>query len=318
MEESLAFGVGERCGEALDGADPVEIRGGDAADRPVRAEHEARGSEGGQRGFQVRQNLLVAPSCVVGFGDEAGNFAENIRTAGEVGEVARPGIEFSGADGRLGDVIEDKNLVGMTIDEADGGGKLVVDNEDVVGEIAGAELRESGVEVGAIHVCVGLSLEDVANTFERGMVGEAVEEIADGGIGEREPADDAGDPRVRGGPCEEGFGLGEGLARLDGDDGVDVGGGDLRGEVGGEKVATDRSHRVVDPVVLGGRVMPEVMMRVDAHRGRGDPGDWRLFYLRRHRDARADPGSGMEDGGCAAQEISFLRPGRSARRARPR
>ena len=196
----------------------------------------------------------------------AGKLAENIGTAGEFDEVARPGLEFSGADGRFGDVIEDEDLVGMAIDEADGGGKLVVEDEDVVGEIAGAQLREAGVEVGAIHVRVGLGLEDVANAFESGVGGEAVEEITDGGIDEGDPADDAGDPRVRGGVCEEGFGFGEGLAGLDGDDGVDIGGGDCRSEVGGKKVAADRSHGVVDPVVFGGRVMPEVMMRVDAHR----------------------------------------------------
>jgi hypothetical protein len=277
MEEGLAFGDGERCGEALDGANPVDVGSGDTTDRPVGAEHEACGSEGGERGFQVRQNLLVVPGCVVGFSDDAGEFAENIGSVGEVGEVARPRPEFSAADGRLRDVIEDEDLVGMAIDEANRCGKLVMDDEDVVGEIAGGELGEAGVEIAAIHVRVGLGLEDVADAFERGIDGEAVEEIADGGIDERDPADHAQNPRMGGGVFEEGFGLGEGLARLDGDDGVDIGRCDLGGKVGGEKVATDRSHSIVDPVVFGGRVMPEVMMRVDAHSGRGDPGDWRLF-----------------------------------------
>jgi len=54
-------------------------------------------SESGER-LPDTQNLLVVPGCVVGFSDDAGEFAENIGSVGEVGEVARQG-EFSAADG---------------------------------------------------------------------------------------------------------------------------------------------------------------------------------------------------------------------------
>ena len=100
-------------------------------------------------------------------------------------------------------MVQDENLIGMAVDEADGSGQLRVVDEDVVGEVEGAQLREAGIEVGAIHIGVGFGLQDVADAFESGIGRERREDCGDGGIDEGDPADDAGDPgivprRVRG------------------------------------------------------------------------------------------------------------------------
>ena len=202
VEEGFAFPGRERGSEAINGSDPVKIGRGDAADGPIRTEHQARGSEGFERGFHIRKNLLISPGRVVGLGDNAGKFTEHIGPAGCFGQISRPGLEFSATDGRLRDVIEDEDLVRVAIDKTDGSGKLVVDDEDVVGEVRGVELRDAGIEVGAIHVRVWLGLQDVANAFETWIGGKAREEIGDGGIDERDPADDGGDPGMCAGMVE--------------------------------------------------------------------------------------------------------------------
>ena len=115
---------------------------------------------------------------------------------GEFGQIARPRLQLARANRRLGDVIEDEDLVRVVIHEANGGGELVMDDEDVVREAGVAQAGDSCVEIGAGHVLVGLSLQDVAHGFERGVGGEAFEQTANRGIDERNPPDDACDPGV--------------------------------------------------------------------------------------------------------------------------
>ncbi len=59
------------------------------------------------------------------------------------------------------------------------------------------------------------------------------------------------------------MGFFEGLAGLNGDGTVYFGVCEFGYEVGGEKVATEGGHRVVDPRVFGGDVAPEVMVGVN-------------------------------------------------------
>ena len=61
----------------------------------------------------------------------------------------------------------------------------------------------------------------------------------------------------------------QGLPGLHGDAGVEAGAAELRLEVGGQEVAAERRHRVVDPAVLRGVVPPEVLVGVDAARAHG-------------------------------------------------
>ena len=208
--------------------------------------------------------MFVRPRCVVGFRDNAGEFAEDVGALREFSEIVGPGLVFASADGRFGDVVEDEDLVGVAIDEADGRGQLVVDDEDVVGEIEDAEMEDAVVEGDAIEVRVGFGLEDVTDAFEGRAAGEFLEQRRAAGIGERDPAYDSGDEGVGGSHFKEPCGFDEGLASLNGDDGVDLGGPDLFGEVGREKVTANGGHGVVDPAIFGGRVVPDVMVRVDA------------------------------------------------------
>ena len=66
---------------------------------------------------------------------------------------------------------------------------------------------------------------------------------------------------------EQPLGLCEGLAGLDGDAGFDAGGGGFVLEIMGQKVAAKELHGVVDPAVVLGAVVPEVVVGVDAHGG---------------------------------------------------
>lgn len=66
------------------------------------------------------------------------------------------------ADARLGDVVEDQDLVGMAVDEADGLRKMFFENEDVVAKARGKKGAHAGVEVVAgDKVVVWLRLNDM-------------------------------------------------------------------------------------------------------------------------------------------------------------
>src|SRR3982074_3101390 len=84
------------------------------------------------------------------------------------------------------------------------------------------------------------------------------------------PAHHARDERMAVGQLEQPPRLLESLSRLDGDTGVEAGTAQLRLEVGGQEVAPEGGQGSVDPLVLDGVVMPEVLMRVDAARGNGE------------------------------------------------
>ena len=62
------------------------------------------------------------------------------------------------------------------------------------------------------------------------------------------------------------MGLFESLPCLNGDGSVNVCCGADFGEIVGQKVAAQNLHRVVDPAVLGGGVLPEMMVSIDAQR----------------------------------------------------
>ena len=61
---------------------------------------------------------------MVGFGDEAGEFADHVGVLGEGAEIFAPGGDFFGGHFRLGEVIEDEPLPRMALHEGGGGAQV--------------------------------------------------------------------------------------------------------------------------------------------------------------------------------------------------
>ena len=85
---------------------------------------EALRGEGVEDDVEVGLEGGWGPGGPVGLGDHAGEFAEDVGAGGEGGEVEGPGFENFFGDAGLGDVVEDEDLVGVLVDEADGLGAV--------------------------------------------------------------------------------------------------------------------------------------------------------------------------------------------------
>ena len=87
---------------------------------PVAAVEHAIGTEAGDGVFQVRTQVVDGPAVVIGFGDQAGEFAAmNVWAFCKGGEMVLPGLfEFRG-DVRLANVVEDEGGVWAGIDQGE-------------------------------------------------------------------------------------------------------------------------------------------------------------------------------------------------------
>ncbi len=257
----LGGGVGGE--EVAEEGEPVRVGAGGEEDGPVGGGEEAGGGEGFDDGFEVGGELGGGP-VGGGFGDEAGEFAEDVGALGEGADSGGPGFEGSGRDEGFGDVVEDERLVGVAVYDLDGLGEVALEDEDVVDKVVAGEGADAGVEVFAEdEVGVGFGLEDVAEAFEGGVGGQVFEDLRQVGVDEGGPAYYSLDFGGLGGEVEEPVGLFEGLAGLDGDGSVDPGGLQRREEVGGEEVAAEGGERAYEPVELARGEVPEVVVGVD-------------------------------------------------------
>ena len=117
----VEFGEGVGFEEAVG----LLVVGGELADGPVAAPHEAGGAECFKDEVEVGAEVGGLPCAVVGFGVEAAEFAVDVGGGGEAADLFAPGGAGAGFDGGLGDVVEDEGLLGEAGDELDGGGELV-------------------------------------------------------------------------------------------------------------------------------------------------------------------------------------------------
>jgi hypothetical protein len=166
-------------------------------------------------------------------------------------------------------VVEDEGLVGVAVDEFDGGGEMALEDEDVVAQLEIAQSADAFVEVFAQDVArVELVLDEVAYGAEFGVAGEGFEASLDAGaVGEWNPTYYSADLRVLFCEAEEPGGLFQGLAGLYGDGALNAEVVHEGLQVFGQEVAADGLHLRRDPAVFGGAVFPEVMMGVDGHKG---------------------------------------------------
>ena len=243
-EDGVLLGLAEAGEVGTEEAEPGGVGDAGEADGPVRGGEEAGRGEGFGDEVEVGGELGGGPVQRVGFRDKAAEFAEDVGAFCEGAEMGGPGLELARGDAGLGDVglsdvVQDEELVGVLVDEADGLGEVALEDEEVVGEVGGGKEADAGVEVWAEdEVGVGFGLDDVAEAFEVGVGEEGGEDCGEVWAGDGGPADDACDLRGLGGERQEPVGLFEGLAGLDGDGGVDMGFGQ-----GGEKIGRRKSRR---------------------------------------------------------------------------
>ena len=154
----------------------------------------------------------------------------------------------------------------MTVDTLDRRFELVGVNQQIVGKAEIMQDGEPAVEILAqAIIAFGHPLQDLTQTHGLGLLGKPRHLF--GGIvgGEIEPADDAEDPVVLRGVLEEEFVFRFLGARLHRDDAVDLMLIEERLQIGRGKVAFQHRHVAPDPRISLGRVVPEVMMGIDAH-----------------------------------------------------
>ena len=98
------------------------------------------------------------------FGEHSGDLAADVFALGQLADAGGPfGVEVSGCDARLGDVIDDKRLAGMHVREPDRLRQVLPENQDVVNEPVFSEVANALIEVGAEdEVVVRLVMHDVA------------------------------------------------------------------------------------------------------------------------------------------------------------
>jgi hypothetical protein len=270
VEDGGLVGGGEVGDEGAGGFEPAEVGAGEFGDGPIAAEEEAGRAEGFEEVGDVGLELLGRPGGVIGFGDEAGEFADDIGERGELADVFAPRIEEGGADARFAGVVEDELNVGTGANEGDDGGELRVFAADVEGEICGGELADAGDEFGAGAEIDGLVFEVVADAADERVAGE----LGDVGGGLRAAIDE--EARDEGG--EAGFGGGElfdpgefgggGRAGFDEDDFIGEIGGGFGVEVFGG-VAVPDGRDLVQPGVGHEVAVPEVHVGIDVAHGVG-------------------------------------------------
>jgi hypothetical protein len=163
-------------------------------------------------------------------------------------------------------VIEHERLRLEARDELGSHRQMMVINQDVVAETELLQHRDAAAEGRPEQKpIVGLALHDVANADELRMRCHLFELRTHGVALQIDPADDTGNRGMRLRQRQQKPRFLERLPRLHRDTGVESGTRHLGPRVLGHEIAAQRLHRVVDPLVLGGVVPPEVLVSVDFH-----------------------------------------------------
>ena len=80
---------------------------------------------------------------VIGLGHDAGNFAPDVGALRDLAQIVAPRHHRRLANARLGDMIDDKTLLGMTVHELDRVRQMAVENQNVVGQPVLIEQRNA-------------------------------------------------------------------------------------------------------------------------------------------------------------------------------
>ena len=179
--------------------DHLRVGRGEQADRPVGAEHASLGPEPFQGAAHVWLEIVRRPRRPRRLGDHPGQLAADVRALGERRHRALPfRSTWSGGDAGLRDVVDDEAHVGQPAHHLERGGQLAGAHQQVVDEAGLADRLDAALDVLAQEpFLVRLVVDLVADADQvparpgRRAARRCV--LADGGVGEVDPTDDAGD-----------------------------------------------------------------------------------------------------------------------------
>ena len=147
---------------------------------PVAAIHDAVEAESVDRVCDIGLELLARPVLVIGFGGDARNLAVDIRQARQLLEVLAPGIEDSGLDARLADMVEHEAHLRALADHLDRIRHLMVEDADVESEVVGGEQLEPVDEIGAdAEIGIGLGLDQPPDAAQDLVLAQLIELAGD-------------------------------------------------------------------------------------------------------------------------------------------
>jgi hypothetical protein len=116
---------------------------------------------------------------------------------------------------RLGNVVEDEDLLGMLVHEPNRLRQVTFEDQDVVTKVQPGQVRDATIEIIAKHVVVvGFGLKDMTDAAEQRICRYVGETIFDVVGDEREPTHSTHDERMFRRQFQEPLCLGFGLPRL--------------------------------------------------------------------------------------------------------
>ncbi len=131
------------------------------ADWPVGPGEKPMRSEGFHAYVEIGAQRLQRPVLPIGFGDEAGDLTEHIRTLSQSAKIVSPRFKFALGYLWFCCVVEYKPLVRVLVDEACRFYQLMFMNENVVGQIEAGELFYAAMELLPIKISGSLPLNDL-------------------------------------------------------------------------------------------------------------------------------------------------------------
>ena len=162
-------------------------------------------------------------------------------------------------------MVEHEELVLELVDQVQGHREVAREQQQIVRELDFPEPPDAAAKLRPQHeAVVGLVVNHVTHAHQLRMAREALELRGQLAGAEVDPAHDALDRSVALGKRQQPLGLRERLPGLYCDRAVEAGRLKQRGELLGQIVAPQCGHRVRHPDMLGGIVVPEVLMGVDA------------------------------------------------------
>jgi hypothetical protein len=118
-ENRISICLAQLPDEILHRGPPTGVRRSEQAHGPIRASHQAAGTECIQRDIEVGTQCGGGPRSPVSLGDHSCQLAVDIFMSCKFGKLLLPWVDLPLPNSRLGSVIENKDLVGMAMDELD-------------------------------------------------------------------------------------------------------------------------------------------------------------------------------------------------------
>ena len=194
---------------------PFLVSAGNCHHRPVGPEHQPLGTERRKDHIEIGLKIIRCPVTPFRLVCHAGDFAVHILAFGKLLHVLLPWRDDFVSDAGLRDVIDDKYLTGMPVNEGQRLRQMAVKDQDVVDESVFLQQADAAIEIVAEHVIrIGLVMQDMPHGFEAGITCIAFQTGIDIGAYERNPSDHAEDKRLASSLVEQKFRFFEHLASL--------------------------------------------------------------------------------------------------------